>query len=200
MVPAAIPTTSKMGTVGIVRTLPGQDIELDCDPFWLFTTKGPFNLNEMDVAVDSGDGFETDKEFIRTRDTDPSSTNVYWSKARVYRIRLAAGQPAKILNLTVDKKALEKPLPPVLPQAIGELIIKETGIHVLTNRKVVIDLTFLNNSAVSTMAVAMHDQGCIVMPCSLNTFLVASDGTPYVIDTSGLAGINGLRTRPQLSA
>ena len=48
-----------------------------------------------------------------------------------------------------------------------------------------------------TIAVAMHDEPCRFMPCELASSLLCSDGTPYVISTSGLTGINGLRTSPQ---
>lgn len=173
----------------------GDDLELEFDPLWILRANIKTTFEGAEVAIDSGNGFETLQEYDQTREN--SGTNAYWMKSRTIRMRLAPGRPAATYSFTVSKVAPEKPLPVVPPQTIGDLSVIYGGIRGLPDNKVLVYLTFRNNSTANTIAVALHDEPCIAMPCELATSLLCSDGTPYVIYTSELTGINGLRTTPR---
>jgi hypothetical protein len=173
----------------------GDDLELDFDPLWTIRTTREAEVAGEEVAIDSGNGFETLQEFAQTRET--SGTNAWWMKSRKVRMRLAAGHPDMTCDYTVEKKSPESPLPTVPPQMIGDLSVTCDVVRWLPDRKVLAYLTFRNNSTANTIAVALHDESCTMMPCELATSLLCSDGTPYVLYTSELTGINGLRTSPR---
>ena len=175
----------------------GDDLELDIDPPWLFQFPTPESFPGAQAMINGGDGFEPLVDYQnRIRNSDQSGTNAFWMKARTIRLRLAPGGRNATYDLTVLKNAVVLPAPPVLPQNYHDLSISYEGIRGLPDRKVLVYLAFRNCSHTSTLGIAMHDQSCPVTPCYLQSSLVASDGTPYVIDTSEITGINGLRTNP----
>ena len=171
---------------------PGDDLELDFDPLWIFNTTGPDSLAGTEIAIDDGSGFESLQEYVQNR--DESGTNAWWMKSRIVRIRLQSGRPSTTYSVTVAKRTIEKPLPPVLPQTFDDLTITETGIHDLSTRKVVVDLMFRNTSSMNTIAVAMYADQPRGIQYNLKSSLICSDGTPYVVSISDIAGINALRT------
>lgn len=166
----------------------GDDLEIDFDPSWVIRATAQEGFAGAEVAVDSGNGFET------LQDSENFGTN---AQSRTMRMRLLAGRSDTTYFFTVAKVRLEKPLPSVPSQTFGDLTISESGLRGLTDHTMISYLTFRNNSRVNTIAVAMHDEGCTALPCELRSSLLASDGTRYVIDTSGITGINGMRAKPE---
>jgi hypothetical protein len=173
----------------------GDDLELDFDPLWTMQPTTEAGFAGTEISVDSGSGFETLQEYHQNREN--SGTNAYWMKPRTIRMRLAAGRPDTTYSYTIEKKSPETLLPAVPPQTIGNLSVTYGGIRGLPDGKVLVYLTFHNSSTANTIAVALHDEPCTFMPCELATSLLCSDGTPYVIYTSELTGINGLRASPR---
>ena len=173
----------------------GDDLELDFDPLWIMSYTDTVGFGDAQVAIDSGHGFETLSEYHQTREN--SGTNAWWMKSRTIRVRLAAGRPTTTYSFTISKMAPESPLPRVPPQKFGDLSVIYGGIRGLPDRKVLVYLTFHNNSTANIIAVALHDEACTFLPCELETSLLCSDGTPYKLYTSDLTGISGMRASPR---
>ncbi len=173
----------------------GDDLEMDFEALWIMKSTTKVADEGAEVAVDGGNGFETLREYDRTCET--SGTNAYWMKSRTIRMRLKAGRSDGTYSFTISKMAPESPLPPVPPQKIGNLSITFDGMRGLPDRKVLVYLTFHNNSTANTIAVALHDESCTFLPCELETSLLCSDGTPYKLYTSDLTGISGMRASPR---
>jgi hypothetical protein len=178
----------------------GDDVELDFDSLWYFNTENNNSLSGTETVIDDGSGFRSLQEYRNyISHSDQAGADAWWMKSRIVRMRLAAGRSDGTYSFDVQKKSVEteSPLPPVPPQTFDDLTITESGLKGLSNHRMIVYLTFHNKSPVNTIAVALHDEGCTAMPCSLRSSLLASDGTPYVIDTAGITGINGLRTKPE---
>lgn len=171
----------------------GDDLELDFDPFWMFSMKTATTLRGTEIAVNWGQGFETEQEYLQ-HNTEVSGPNALWTKARAFRIRLAPGQPDSTYNLVIHKAALETPLLPVPPQTFDDLTISQTGIQGLGNRRVLVDLVFRNTSSANTIAVAMYADLPKGIQHNLKSSLICSDGTPYVVNVMDTTGINAVRT------
>ena len=173
-----------------------DDLEMDFDPLWVIRATTEAGFAGTEVAVDSGDGFETLQEYHQNREN--SGTNAWWMKSRTIRMRLLAGRSDTTYFFTVEKMRPEKLLPAVPPQTIGDLSVTFEGMRALPDRKVLVYLTFHNTSRANSIAVALYDEPCTFLPCELISSLVCSDGTPYTIYTSELTGINGIRSKPRL--
>jgi hypothetical protein len=67
----------------------------------------------------------------------------------------------------------------------------------LNNNFIEVDLTFQNKSDKNSIAVAMYHDVCYAPPCSLQSSLVAGDGTQFSCDDSDLTGIGSTRFSPK---
>lgn len=174
----------------------GDDLELDFDPLWIFESRNADAFPGAQSVIDGGNSFQTFPDY--ERNLENSGTNAWWMKPRVVRLRLVPGRSDATYSITIEKREEERPLPPVPPQNFGDLSIVFDGLRRLPDRKTVVYLIFRNNSPANTIAVAMHDEPCTFLPCELSSSLLFSDGTPFVIYTSEITGINGIRSRPSL--
>jgi hypothetical protein len=81
----------------------GDDLELDFGPCWMFKANPPNSLTSTEIAVNWGEGFKSEQEYVERRD-QASGANALWMRTRIFRIRLAPGQPTMAFNLILQKR------------------------------------------------------------------------------------------------
>jgi hypothetical protein len=96
-----------------------------------------------------------------------------------------------------DIAGASQPQRPVISKQFGNLCVVLDKLRGLDNGFIEVDLTFQNKSDKNPIAVAMYHDVCYVPPCTLQSSLVAGDGTQFVCDDSDLTGIGSTRFSPK---
>ena len=101
--------------------------------------------------------------------------------------------PAKPEDIT----GASQQLPNAPSKQFGNLIVSIYKLRSLNNGIIEVDLDIQNKGDKNTIAVAMYHDKCFVPPCTLQSSLVAGDGTQFISYDEGLTGIGSTRFSPK---